>query len=240
MAENVTGGVHVQEELLGLHFMDALEPAESKRIHEHLEGCPACQGRADEVCGTIAALALLETSAPTDVDLSPPPTAPAGPPAAARRPRRGSPGRPPGRSSGRLPDRRKRPVGKLVYAGALLALTLVIGALGVTTFLRGPGTGEIATVAAEGSGSTGASASVHVAENTGGGVTVRTTVTGLEPGTPYVLYAATSDQQILEVARWNGTSEVQELEGHLPVPLGSLLSFTITLESGEPVVVVTL
>jgi hypothetical protein len=80
VAEIVSGGVHVEEELLGLHFMDALQPAQSDEIHRHLEACAECRGKADDVIETVAALALL------GVDESIPETGTVKPPAPAAAP----------------------------------------------------------------------------------------------------------------------------------------------------------
>lgn len=70
MADIIGSDAHVDQELLGLHYLDALDPAESDVIHQHLEQCPACQAQADEVIDTVAALALLGTD-----DLEPSSTA---------------------------------------------------------------------------------------------------------------------------------------------------------------------
>ncbi|AGL16355.1 zf-HC2 domain-containing protein [Actinoplanes sp. N902-109] len=47
------------EALLGLHFAGALSYRESDEIHQHLLVCAACRREADEVCVSLAALALL-------------------------------------------------------------------------------------------------------------------------------------------------------------------------------------
>ncbi|MFI7539814.1 zf-HC2 domain-containing protein [Actinoplanes sp. NPDC049599] len=247
MAEIIDSGAHVHQELLGLHFMDALDPAESDVIHRHLEDCPACRARADEVIDTVAALALLGTD---DVDPGTP--APVATPVAAAPARRpGGPVRPSGRAGSTRPSssrpgekaRRSGRTGKLLQAGSLLALVLVVAGLGLATLLRSP-QGEptpVRTAAAVATDdTTGASASVAVASEGEDGVRIRATVSGLREGTAYVLHAVTSDSTTGEVVRWTGTSAVQEVSGYLPVRIGDLSFFTVSLADGGPVVSVYL
>lgn len=49
---------HVAD-LLGLYYLDSLDPSEGRRIEHHLQSCAACRAAADETCEAIAALALL-------------------------------------------------------------------------------------------------------------------------------------------------------------------------------------
>jgi len=240
MADIIGSDAHVDQELLGLHYMDALDPAQSDVIHRHLEECSACRAQADEVIGTVAALALL------GIDDVVPGTAATPPPAPA--PARGgtAPVRPSGRGGSTRPGQpkgRSGRTGKLVRTGSLLALVLVLAGLGLATLVRAPQgkpTPVVTAAAVATDGTTGASASVMVSSEGDDGVTVRATVSGLRDGAAYVLYAVTSDSATGEVSRWTGTAAVQDVSGYLPVRIGDLSFFTVSLADGGPVVSVYL
>jgi len=238
VAEIVGRDAHVGEELLGLHYMDALDPAESDEIHRHLQECSACRAKAEQVCDVVAALALLGTddAVPAAVPTATTTPAPA---------RGGGPARPSGRGDSTRPGekRRRGRTGKLLRAGSLLALVLVVAGLGLATLLRSPQvqpTPVVTAAAAATDETSGASASVVVSSSDGNGVTIRATVSGLRESTAYILYAVTSDGQTREVTRWTGSSAVQDVSGYVPVRLGDLSFFTIALGNGGPVVSVYL
>jgi hypothetical protein len=235
MADIISSEAHVDQEMLGLHYMDALDPAQSDVIHRHLEECSVCRAQADEVIDTVAALALLGIDDVVSGKAATPRPAPA---------RRGAgPVRPSGRGGSTRPGQPKGRTGKLLRAGSLLALVLVLAGLGLATLVRSP-QGEptpMATAAAVATDeTTGASASVTVTGEGSDGVIIRATVSGLRDGVAYVLYAVTSDSTTGEVSRWTGTAAVQDVSGFLPVRLGDLSFFTVSLADGRPVVSVYL
>jgi hypothetical protein len=45
--------------VLALHFLGSLRRERSDQVHRHLESCAACRVQADQVCETVAAMALL-------------------------------------------------------------------------------------------------------------------------------------------------------------------------------------
>jgi hypothetical protein len=250
MADIIGSDPHVDQELLGLHYLDALDAAQSDVIHQHLESCATCRAKADEVIDTVAALALLGTD---DLELSPAPigaedveSSPAKTAAPVRSvPSRSGTGpvRPAGGGGSTRPGEKRRRTGKLVKAGALLALVLVVAGLGLATLVRSPqgGPTPLLTAAAEATDrTTGVSASVTVSDEDNDGVTIRATVSGLRERTDYLLYAVTSDSSTREVTRWTGTAAVQDVSGRLPVRLDDLSFFTVALASGGPVVSVYL
>jgi hypothetical protein len=245
VAEIIDSDAHVDQELLGLHYMDALDPAQSDVIHRHLEECATCRAQADEVVEAVAALALLGTDDLVPGTAATPPPAPARTPPPV--PARGGTGpvRPSGRGGSTRPGDRRRTgrTGKLLQAGALLALVLVVAGLGLATLVRSPQgepTPVLTAAAVATDDTTGASASVSVSDNGGDGVTIRATVSGLRAGTSYVLWAVTSDSATGEVARWTGTAAVQDVSGTLPVRIDDLSFFTVSLAGGGPVVSVYL
>ncbi|MEU8167238.1 zf-HC2 domain-containing protein [Micromonospora sp. NPDC049004] len=243
---------HVGDDLLGLHHLGELDPAQSDVIHRHLAACAECRARADGVVETLAALALLADvggEAPVSADdrstahvvARPHPTGgdrSAVPPDTRPTGRSERPGSRPGRP--RTAARRLR----LIRASGLLVLVLVLAGLGLGAIVRGPETDDattVATVAAKASDTrSGASASVFLTEDEDG-VTVRATVSGLRSGTRYVLYAVTSDGDSQPVGRWAGTSPVHEVTGELDgVRLKELSFFTVSPEAGGVVVSVYL
>jgi hypothetical protein len=256
VADEVTdigSDAHVDEQLLGLHYMDALEPAESDVIHQHLLACPECQAKADEVVDVVAALALLgtdETEPATPAPAAAPVAVPTPPHVATVRPGadragrgRGSSRPSSGRGSSRPGERRPGRTANLVRAGSLLALVLVLAGLGLATLVGSPQatpTPVVTAAAVATDGTTGASASVAVAGDGDDGVTVRATVSGLRDGVTYVLYAVTSDGTTREVTRWTGTTAVQDVTGGLAVRLGDLSFFAVSELGGGPVVTVYL
>ncbi|HWS32529.1 MAG TPA: hypothetical protein VN408_07275 [Actinoplanes sp.] len=251
MTEIIGSDSHVDEQLLGLHYMDALDPAESDVIHQHLQACPECHARAEEIIDAVAALALLGTD-----DAVPGTPEPVAAPIAAPVPvapvRRGNAAvRPAGRTGSTRPgsarpgERTRRPgrIGKILQASSLLALVLFVAGLGLTALLRSVQgeTTSVRTASAEATdGTTGATASVTVSSQDDDSVTITATVTGLRDGTAYILHAVTSDSTTREVVRWTGTPTVQEVSGDLPVRIGDLSFFTVSVVDGGPVVSVYL
>lgn len=249
MTAKAGSGTHIDHELLGLHFMDALDPAESDVVHGHLQVCGACSALADEVCDTVAALALLGT----DEAVVPSRTRPEPVAAASPSPRRPTRSRPvdgpvqpvrrggstrPGPSRGRSSRARK-----LLQVGVLLALVLFLAGLGLTTLLGSPqGTSTPMTTAAAVATdeTTGASMSVIVSSDESDGSIITATVRGLRPGVPYILHAVASDGETREVTTWTGTPNVQTVSGWLPVRLVDLSFFTVSFVNGGPVVSVYL
>ncbi|WP_422747614.1 zf-HC2 domain-containing protein [Micromonospora sp. WMMD1219] len=232
---------HVTD-LLGPHYMGALDPAESDAVDRHLRDCAQCRSAAREVCEVVAALALLSDDVAVE-QVPPPVTRPAVP--AARRGRSDA-SRPAGRRSGsagpgRQPRTRRQQLA-LMRVGLALAVVLFVGfgtlfVLDRTTDEPGP---EVVTVAATGSEPrTGATASVFASESDGS-VLVRVTATGLRAGTRYELYAVTLDGQARKIAEWTGTDTVQESSGDLPVGLADLAFVTIRVVDGPPAVTVQL
>jgi anti-sigma factor RsiW len=227
LVTDIAGGdTHVEDELLSMHFLGELDPAQSDEVHRHLESCPACAAKADEVVEVMAALALDLTEEPAPAPAAPSrpveqhvvPTGPrpASRPAARPKSARSASVRPSGGS------RRRR----LLTSAALLVLVLAVGGLGVSALIRGSGGPGVAIV------NVGASAA---------GLTVRVTVTGLTAGEAYVLYAVTSDGQTHEVVRWTSRSAVEPVEGRLPGAAVRDLSFvTVSTAAGSVVVTVNL
>ncbi|WP_216592954.1 anti-sigma factor family protein [Verrucosispora sioxanthis] len=205
---------HVEERLLGLHYLGELDAAQSDVIHRHLTGCAACRALAEALVETLAALALLGDGA----DVAQP----------RRRPKRRAsvpPGTPDPRgwSAGLRADPRQP---RSRCGGARPA------AAGRT------GRDVVAATATD--ATSGASASVFV---TGGdsGVAIRATVNGLRSGTAYVLYAVTIDGQSRPVHRWTSGPAVGELTAELDgVHLDELSFFTVSPEAGGVVVSVYL
>ncbi|MEU4397144.1 zf-HC2 domain-containing protein [Micromonospora orduensis] len=233
-------GDHVTD-LLGPHYMGALDPADSDAVDRHLRDCAQCRVTAREVCDVVAALALLSDD--VAVEEASPVTRPAAP--AARRGGSGTVrpagGRPVSAGPGRQPRPRRQRLA-LVRAGLALAVVLFVGfgALFVLDQVSDEAVPEVVTVAASGSEPrTGATASVFASE-TDSGVHVRVTVTGLRAGTGYQLYAVTLDGQTREIASWTSTETVQEVSGDLPVALGDLAFVTISVANGAPSVTVHL
>ncbi|MFJ6167497.1 zf-HC2 domain-containing protein [Micromonospora orduensis] len=233
-------GDHVTD-LLGPHYMGALDPADSDAVDRHLRDCAQCRVTAREVCDVVAALALLSDD--VAVEEASPVTRPAAP--AARRGGSGTVrpagGRPVSAGPGRQPRPRRQRLA-LVRAGLALAVVLFVGfgALFVLDQVSDEAGPEVVTVAASGSEPrTGATASVFASE-TDSGVHVRVTVTGLRAGTGYQLYAVTLDGQTREIASWTSTETVQEVSGDLPVALSDLAFVTISVANGAPSVTVHL
>ena len=243
------GDAHVEDERLGLHFLGELDAAQSDDIHRHLESCPACRAKADEVIEVVAALALAAPDGEPPAE--PDPAVPAGgatpPPAAGpirpRRARSTAPDRPaaprPGTSRPRHSSRRRR----LLTSAALLVLVLVVGGLGLSAIIRGgetPGTPIVTAGATAADTRSGATASLFVTGDDDG-LTVRITATGLQPGTRYVLYAVTIDGVTREVTRWTGRGDVEPVEGRLAGLRVSDLSFvTVSTAAGAVEVTVNL
>ena len=233
-------GDHVTD-LLGPHYMGALEPADSDVVDRHLRDCAQCRAAAREVCDVVAALALLDDEVAVE-EASPV----AGPAAPAPRRGRSAPVRPAGgRPVSTGPRRQPRPRRQrlaLMRAGLALAVVLFVGFGALFVLGRGgdePGP-EVVTVAATGSEPrTGATASVFASE-TDGGVNVRVTVTGLSAGTSYRLYAVTLDGQAREIATWTSAGTVQEVSGDLPAALDELAFVTVSAVNGPPAVTVQL
>jgi hypothetical protein len=133
----------------------------------------------------------------------------------------------------------------MVTAG-LLAIVLVTGGLALGALLNGGSdvssddagkpVAVAATVAAKAADdATGASMSVIVIEQ-GDGVSIQATVGGLSNGSGYRLQAVTTDGHTRPIANWTSDGKVQELNGKLPVPISSLVLFTVNLANQGPVV----
>ncbi|WP_433385963.1 zf-HC2 domain-containing protein [Micromonospora sp. KLBMP9576] len=240
MPDPLAPGEHVTD-LLGPHYMGALDPADSDVVDRHLRDCAQCRAAAGEVCEVVAALALLTDD--VAVGEASPVARPAAP--APRRGRADAVRPAGGRSVPAGPGRQPRPRRQrlaLMRAGLALAVVLFVGfgALFVMERASDEAGPEVVTVAATGSEPrTGATASV-LASETDGGVRVRVTVTGLRAGTDYQLYAVTLDGQAREIAKWTGTDGVQEVSGDLPGALGDLAFVTVSAANGPPAVTVHL
>ncbi|WBB49685.1 zf-HC2 domain-containing protein [Verrucosispora sp. WMMA2044] len=226
---------HVEERLLGLHYLGELDAAQSDVIHRHLTGCAACRALAEALVETLAALALLGDGA----DVAQP----------RRRPKRRASDRRAsgGRASGH-PGQADRPRAsrraRLIREGGLLVFALILASLGLVAVVRDPpppdGPDVVSVAATATDATSGASASVFV---TGGdsGVAIRATVNGLRSGTAYVLYAVTIDGQSRPVHRWTSGPAVGELTAELDgVHLDELSFFTVSPEAGGVVVSVYL
>lgn len=136
------------------------------------------------------------------------------------------------------PDRRKP---ALVRLSALLTLVVVVGGLAFGALLHGDrDAGSVAvpvvTAAATAADrSTGASLSVFVTQGESG-VSVRATVDGLRPGVGYRLQAVTSDGHAWPVVNWTSDGKLQDITAEVPVPLSSLVFFTVSQAGSGPVV----
>ncbi|MDR7274236.1 zf-HC2 domain-containing protein [Catenuloplanes atrovinosus] len=154
-------------------------------------------------------------------------------PAAPRpRGRADAPSRP---ADNRPSSRRRR---RTVVTAAAAVLLVVVAGLSVV-FLRGgdpstPGDPALVTIAeAEGSGVTLA---VSIIETPTDGEIVRATVSGLQPGTPYRLYAAGRSGETFVIRDWAARPGVHDVEGRLPAPADTLASFTVALADGGPII----
>jgi hypothetical protein len=250
-----TGDPHVRSSL-GLYLLGASGRREREAIERHLASCRACQAESDELGEVVAALALLSEEEGREIVEQfgvPAPVSTqrtAGPAAAvATRPgpaattsirpggsRRPASVRPP---AGRRLDRR-RVRGLLGIAGLLVVVLLSAGVVLRLTVGGGGGTGgptpvDITLAATAADTSTGASVSV-IASGHDGAVTVRATVTGLHAGIRYRLYAVLSDARTRVVTSWTGAAAPQDVSGVLPVRVGDLSFFTVTLADSTPVV----
>ncbi len=118
---------HVEERLLGLHYLGELDAAQSDVIHRHLTGCAACRALAEALVETLAALALLGDGA----DVAQP----------RRRPKRRhrtaghrATGIDPGQADRPRASRRAR----LIREGGLLVFALILASLGLVAVVRDP------------------------------------------------------------------------------------------------------
>ena len=176
-----------------------------------------------------------ETPASGPLPLAPPPPEPPRPPAAApvREELVGPPGRRP-----QARDRRKP---ALIRLSGLLTLVVVVGGLAFGALLHGNReTGAVAvpvvTAAATAADrSTGASLSVFVTQGEAG-VSVRATVDGLRSGVGYRLQAVTSDGHAWPVVNWTSDGKLQDITAEVPVPLSTLVFFTVSRAGSGPVV----
>ena len=50
------------DHLLGLYYLDSLEPEQGDVIEGHLDACRTCRDRANETIETVAALALIDVT----------------------------------------------------------------------------------------------------------------------------------------------------------------------------------
>jgi hypothetical protein len=227
-----------------LYFLGALDPAPEADFERHLAGCAECLDDGDQFGPLLAGMAMLSGEEidtlvrEHDADVAGPATAadrgaPAdtadtggGSPAVAVR--RGS--RPPARPGRRRP---RRVLVGVLAAVVLLAVGVVVG----VNQLRS----DRATIATQPAGlvAQGSQAAarlmVAVADN-GDRVTIRATVVGLQPGTRYRLYAATSDGRTHAVAEWAGDPGAHEVVGELRVTVVQLVFFTVTQLDGTVVV----
>jgi hypothetical protein len=241
-----TGDPHVRSSL-GLYLLGASGRREREAIDRHLASCRACRAESDELGEVVAALALLSEEEGREIVEqfgAPAPVRRAVGPAVATLPGRAAatsirPGggrRPP---SVRPPaGRRDRPRvrGLLGIAGLLVVVLLSAGVV-LRLTVGGGGTTpvDITLAATAADTSTGASVSV-IASGHDGAVTVRATVTGLHEGTRYRLYAVMSDARTRVVTSWIGAAAPQDVSGVLPVRVGDLSFFTVTLTDSTPVV----
>jgi hypothetical protein len=142
---------------------------------------------------------------------------------------------------GRRPQARDRRKPALVRLSGLLTLVVVIGGLAIGALLRGDrDAGSVAVpvvtaAAAAADSSTGASLSVFVTQREPG-VSVRATVDGLRPGVGYRLQAVTSDGHTWPVVNWTSDGKLQDITAEVPVPLSTLVFFTVSRAGSGPVV----
>jgi hypothetical protein len=176
-----------------------------------------------------------ETPASGPLPLAPPPPEP---PKAPRPPATAPVSEEPPDRRPQAPDRRKP---ALVRLSALLTLVVVVGGLAFGALLHGDrDAGSVAvpvvTAAATAADrSTGASLSVFVTQGESG-VSVRATVDGLRPGVGYRLQAVTSDGHAWPVVNWTSDGKLQDITAEVPVPLSTLVFFTVSQAGSGPVV----
>jgi hypothetical protein len=176
---------------------------------------------------------LVEASGP--LPLAPLPPEPPRPPVAA--PARDELVGPPGRR----PQARDRRKPALIRLGGLLTLVVVVGGLAFGALLHGnrePGAVAVPVVTAAATAadrSTGASLSVFVTQGESG-VSVRATVDGLRSGVGYRLQAVTSDGHAWPVVNWTSDGKLQDITAEVPVPLSTLVFFTVSRAGNGPVV----
>jgi hypothetical protein len=126
----------------------------------------------------------------------------------------------------------------LARTGGLLAVVLMTAGVTLGALVRGgdpPPVPPAVTAAAVTAGKSRVTLSV-TAVTQGDGVDIRATVGGLRKGTGYRLEAATSDGHSWHVLSWAGDGKIQDVSGHLRVPLTSLVSFTVARGGGGSVV----
>ncbi|MDP9796195.1 putative anti-sigma-YlaC factor YlaD [Catenuloplanes nepalensis] len=241
---------HPVTELLGAYYMDALPIEQGDEIERHLAGCVRCRETADEVIELVATLALVEGDGRREVidefgavpSQKPAGAAPEVVPVVSEKRPEERPAvrnvRPARETRDRTRPPRSRRRRALVLTGALFAVAVLAAGLAGVALLRGL-TGSPAdgyeTVAATGREGA-ASLSVVVSEQEQGGALVEATVSGLTAGTGYRLYATVAGGEIVLVASWADTGEVQDLSGRLDGEIGEIVSFTVTGPGGGAVV----
>ena len=82
---------------------------------------------------------------------------------------------------------------------------------------------------------TGVSANVAVSPGTGAAA-VRITLSGLRPGTDYLLYVVTKEGRSVPVAQWRSASAKEVIEGTVPIAVDVLAFFAIGTPDGAVVV----
>ncbi|MFG1610442.1 zf-HC2 domain-containing protein [Actinoplanes sp. NPDC049265] len=129
----------------------------------------------------------------------------------------------------------------LVRLSGLLILVLAFGGFATAALLHlrknsAPVAIPVTTVAVNAADrSTGASLSVFLAQGENG-VSVRATVGGLKTGAGYRLEAVTSDGRTLPVTSWVSDGKVRDITAEVPVPLSTLVFFTVSRPGNHPVV----
>ncbi|GAB7052384.1 hypothetical protein JCM9534A_75100 [Catenuloplanes indicus JCM 9534] len=234
---------------LALYLLGALPEDERADFERHLAGCDRCLAEALDLGPSTSGLGQFSdddiheflTSVGNDDTSIPEPEPPAPVVATAPLPR-SRPGRPvaPARPAdnrpGRAPGRRRR----LAILGVAAALILAISGVSFALLRDDGGAGDANLVATAEASSASVSFSVTVTDTPVEGLTARATVTGLQAGERYRLYAVTRDNTTVVIRDFTGEAGSQDVNGRLTVPVDQIAFFSVQVTDGRTVVVAPL
>ncbi len=223
---------HVTQSL-GIYVLGTLPAAELSEVHAHLSRCADCRADLRSLREAAVALALLsidEAEALTaqavtshrhlSPDLSPVESPATGP----LRPSRQQPDRLP-------PTRRwfdgRRLLARPVYTvAAAAALAVVLGFTAGWLIKPGPPVAVAVAAAYSSNRLTGVSmsASAYAIEDT---ISIRASVSGLQPNESYLLYVVTSDSVAHLVQQWSSPTGSKVIDQELDLHIGTLAYFVV-------------